>query len=87
MERFNFFVFGCLWAGLFDRDQSGQIELSEFQALWNYITQWRTVFEQFDRDRSGSIDANELNTGLKFCFACNLLWTSNENFEVPIFFH
>lgn len=51
-----------LMIGLFDRDQSGQIELNEFQALWNYITQWKSVFEQFDRDRSGSIDANELNT-------------------------
>jgi Ca2+-binding EF-hand superfamily protein len=51
-----------LMIGLFDRDQSGQIDLQEFGALWQYILQWRGVFEQFDRDRSGSIDANELHT-------------------------
>ena len=50
--------------GMFDRDQSGTIELHEFQGLWNYLSQWRTLFDQFDRDRSGTIDAGELNTGL-----------------------
>lgn len=49
-------------AGTFDRDQTGTIELQEFQALFNYITQWRTIFDQFDRDRSGAVDANELST-------------------------
>ena len=54
----------CLLAGMFDRDQSGTIELHEFQGLWNYLSQWRTLFDQFDRDRSGTIDAGELTTGL-----------------------
>jgi Ca2+-binding EF-hand superfamily protein len=53
-----------LLIGLFDRDQSGQIDVNEFGALWQYITQWRGIFEQFDKDRSGFIDANELNTAL-----------------------
>jgi len=48
---------------MFDRDQSGQIEIHEFQGLWNYLSQWRALFDQFDRDRSGTIDAGELNTG------------------------
>lgn len=51
---------------MFDRDRSGTIELQEFQGLWNYLSQWRAVFEQFDRDRSGTIDANELHTGCVF---------------------
>lgn len=51
-----------LMIGMFDRDQSGTIELHEFQGLWNYLSQWRTLFDQFDRDRSGTIDAGELNT-------------------------
>ena len=54
----------CMFVGMFDRDQSGQIELHEFQGLWNYLTQWRALFDQFDRDRSGTIDTSELNTGL-----------------------
>lgn len=59
--------------GMFDRDRSGQIDLNEFQALWTYIHQWKSVFDQFDRDRSGSIDVNELNNGkilfkINFCF-------------------
>lgn len=53
-----------LMIGMFDRDRSGQIELQEFQGLWNYLSQWRALFEQFDRDRSGFIDANELNNAL-----------------------
>ncbi len=48
---------------MFDRDQSGQIDINEFQALWNYIQQWRGVFDGFDRDRSGAIDVNELHNG------------------------
>jgi Ca2+-binding EF-hand superfamily protein len=50
--------------GMFDRDRTGTIELHEFQALWNYIGQWRAIFDQFDRDRSGAIDGSELNTML-----------------------
>ena len=53
----------CCAVGMFDRDQSGQIDLNEFQSLWNYIHQWKGVFDMFDRDRSGAIDANELHNG------------------------
>jgi len=53
---------------MFDRDQNGTIELHEFQGLWNYLTQWKALFDQFDRDRNGTIDPGELNTG------CSLLW-------------
>lgn len=49
-----------LMIGMFDKDMSGTIELNEFQALWNYIQQWKGVFEQFDQNRSGQIDFNEL---------------------------
>jgi len=49
---------------MFDRDQSGTIELHEFQGLWSYLSQWRALFDQFDRDKSGTIDAGELNTGI-----------------------
>ena len=48
---------------MFDTNHSGQIDMNEFQALWNYIFQWKGVFDGFDRDHSGAIDANELNNG------------------------
>lgn len=36
--------------------------MSEFQQLWQYINQWKGVFDRYDRDRSGNIDCNELHT-------------------------
>ncbi|XP_019618811.1 PREDICTED: peflin-like [Branchiostoma belcheri] len=51
-----------LMIGMFDRDQSGQIDLNEFQALWTYIQQWKGVFDRYDQDRSGLIEARELHT-------------------------
>ena len=49
---------------MFDRDHSGTIDVNEFQSLWNYIQQWKGVFDQFDRDRSGFIDSNELHNSM-----------------------
>ena len=48
---------------MFDRDHTGTIELNEFAALWNYIQQWKGVFERFDTNRSGQIEAQELGQG------------------------
>ena len=48
--------------GLFDRDGNGTIDLKEFQLLWQYINQWKGVFDRYDRDRSGNIDVSELHT-------------------------
>lgn len=36
--------------------------MKEFQQLWQYINQWKGVFDRYDRDRSGNIDINELLT-------------------------
>ena len=51
-----------LHTGLFDRDGNGTIDLKEFQLLWQYINQWKGVFDRYDRDRSGNIDVSELHT-------------------------
>lgn len=47
---------------MFDRDQNGTIDVKEFQQLWQYINQWKGVFDRYDRDRSGNIDLQELFT-------------------------
>ena len=48
--------------GLFDQDGNGTIDIREFQQLWQYINQWKGVFDRYDKDRSGNIDARELGT-------------------------
>merc|ERR1739847_258650 len=37
----------------------------EFEQLWNFLAQWRNIFQAFDRDRSGKMDRNELGTALR----------------------
>ena len=48
---------------MFDRDRTGTINMQEFGDLFNYINQWKGVFEGIDRDRSGFIEFHELTTG------------------------
>ena len=50
---------------LFDANKSGTIDVNEFVQLFNYINQWKGVFEGFDKDRSGSIDLNEFSQALQ----------------------
>jgi Ca2+-binding EF-hand superfamily protein len=49
---------------LFDRDNSGTIDVHEFSSLWKYISDWRDCFNRFDQDRSGSINSSELAQAL-----------------------
>ena len=48
--------------GIFDQDGNGTIDLKEFQQLWQYINQWKGVFDRYDKDKSGNIDVRELHT-------------------------
>ena len=50
---------------MFDRDNTGQIDLNEFNQLWNYLGQWRQIFHQYDADRSGFISQQELGSALQ----------------------
>lgn len=60
----NFSDAACkLMIGMFDADNSGTIDIVEFEKLYAYINQWLSVFKNYDRDNSGSIDENELNQG------------------------
>ncbi|XP_037549461.1 peflin [Nematolebias whitei] len=49
---------------MFDKTRSGQIDLFGFSALWDYLQQWRGLFQNYDRDRSGSISSTELSQAL-----------------------
>jgi Ca2+-binding EF-hand superfamily protein len=53
-----------MFAGMFDRDNSGSINFQEFSSLWKYVTDWQNCFRSYDRDNSGAIDKNELKTAL-----------------------
>ena len=57
----NFSEEACrMMVDMFDRDKSGQINVQEFASLFNYINQWKALFESIDRDRSGFIEHAEL---------------------------
>ena len=48
---------------IFDKNSSGTIDINEFQQLFDYINQWKAVFQSFDKDRSGKIELAELTQG------------------------
>ena len=50
-------------AEMFDRDRTMTINVYEFRDLFNYINQWKALFEGIDRDRSGFIEFGELQQG------------------------
>ncbi len=65
MNKLCFFFY--LYPDMFDKNSSGTIDVNEFQQLFNYINQWKGVFQSFDKDRSGKIEQQELVQG-------NFLW-------------
>lgn len=50
---------------MFDKDNTGTIDVNEFCQLWKYLGDWRGSFDRFDRDGGGSID--EVRKLLFFC--------------------
>jgi len=50
---------------VFDLDGSGEIGIDEFKPLWDYVKQWREMFESFDDNQDGIIDAGELLNALR----------------------
>ena len=49
---------------MFDQNKSGTIDINEFGQLFNFVNQWRGVFQGFDRDRSGAIESAEFSQAL-----------------------
>jgi Ca2+-binding EF-hand superfamily protein len=50
---------------MFDTNHTGHIDFTQFNGLWNYLTQWKANFDGFDSDRSGTIDHGELTRALQ----------------------
>lgn len=48
---------------MFDRDNSGTVDIHGFGKLFEYINQWLNIFKTYDRNQSGQIDDQELNQG------------------------
>lgn len=62
----NFSDTACrLMIKMFDKDNSGNIEVQEFQQLFSYINNWISTFRTYDRDESGSIEETEFNTAMQ----------------------
>jgi len=45
---------------MYDANNSGSIDLNEFNALFGCINSWKATFESYDSDRSGRIEEAEL---------------------------
>jgi len=62
----NFSLSACAtMIGMFDRSNTGRIDVSQFAQLFAFINQWTEAFKRADSDRSGSIAANELHPVLQ----------------------
>jgi len=44
----------------FDTNMSGTIDVNEFEKLFNYVNQWKAMFESLDKDRSGRLEQQEV---------------------------
>merc|ERR1711874_340264 len=50
---------------MFDTNLTGTIEIEEFWKLFEYIQQWKAMFEGFDKDRRGMLDEGEFSQALQ----------------------
>lgn len=51
---------------MFDRENSGTVDIHAFTKLFEYVNQWLNIFKTYDRNGSGQIDDQELNQGKQF---------------------
>lgn len=49
---------------MFDTQNTGTVDSTQFGKLFEYINQWLTIFKTYDRNGSGQIDDQELNQGM-----------------------
>jgi len=50
---------------MFDTNQSGTIDVNEFGRLFQYINQWKAMFESFDRERKGVLTTENFSQALQ----------------------
>lgn len=53
-----------LMVRMFDVRREGKLGFKEFTGLWNYLAEWRKLFNRFDVDGSGRISIREFSTAL-----------------------
>lgn len=46
---------------MFSKDQSGTVNVDEFQHLYKFVNQWLQTFKSFDKDQSGVIEEEEVS--------------------------
>jgi len=79
------FAFPVLWhlCRMFDRSKSANLELIEFNDLWNYLLHWKRSFDSVDRDRSGSISKPEFfNVLSQSTVSQGNSWLTNDLLEI-----
>ncbi|XP_075240174.1 programmed cell death protein 6-like [Convolutriloba macropyga] len=62
-EKFNMQTVQMLM-NLFDASNSGQMVFDDFRKVFDFISQWSRIFQQYDTDRSGAISFTEIKTAL-----------------------
>ncbi|EEB17154.1 Peflin, putative [Pediculus humanus corporis] len=50
-----------LLISMFSKDQSGTVNVDEFQHLYKFVNQWLQTFKSFDKDQSGVIEEEEVS--------------------------
>ena len=50
---------------MFDTNTTGTIDVHEFGKLFNYINEWKRMFESFDRNKEGTLNQEEFGSALQ----------------------
>ena len=50
---------------MFDTNNSNTISMDEFGRLFNYINEWKRMFENYDRKKQGTLSQEDLNQALQ----------------------
>ena len=50
---------------MFDTNRTGTIDVHEFGKLFNYINDWKRMFENFDKDKEGTLSQEDFMAALQ----------------------